>query len=201
MSPPATTHQPSAPAARGAARESAICHAALELLAEVGYDRMSMDAVASRAHASKATIYRKWPGKLELVLEAVRSRGAAEHDPEDTGSLRSDLLGTLRAMADGIAADDAALLIGAIRAMRAAPELGSCLRDQVIERKRSIAREIVRRGVARGELPSSVDADLLHEVAPSLVFFRLMVLDQPVDDQFLEHVVDDVLIPLLTRVS
>ena len=61
---------------RGRGREAAICQAALELLAEVGYDRMSMDAVALRARAGKATIYRHWPGKYELVLDAVRSRAA-----------------------------------------------------------------------------------------------------------------------------
>jgi AcrR family transcriptional regulator len=184
--------------ARGAAREAAICDAALELLAEVGYDRMSMDAVATRAHASKATIYRHWPGKYELVLNAVRSRAAGQHAPVDTGSLRGDLLTILRALADGIGAEDAALLVGALRAMRAAPELGSCMRDQMIEDKRSLARAIVARAVARGELPPEADPDLLHEVAPSLVFFRLLISGRPVDEPFLEHVVDDVLIPLLT---
>ena len=74
--------------ARGSGREAAICRAALELLAEVGYDRMSMDAVAHRARASKATIYRHWPGKYELVLDALRSRGVSEIAPIDTGTLR-----------------------------------------------------------------------------------------------------------------
>jgi AcrR family transcriptional regulator len=185
--------------ARGAAREAAICQATLELLAEVGYDRMSMDAVATRAHASKATIYRRWPGKYEMVLDAVRSRAAAEHAPVDTGTLRGDLLNTLRVLGDGIGAEDAALMAGALRAMRAAPELGSCMRDHVIEDKRAIARTIVSRAVARGELPPDADPDLLHEVAPALVFFRLLFSGQQVDEPFLEHVVDDVLIPLLTQ--
>ena len=78
-------------------REFAICDAALALLAEVGYDRMSMDAVAARARASKATIYRRWPGKRELVLEAVRTRVADIVEPPDTGSLSGDIIATLRA--------------------------------------------------------------------------------------------------------
>ena len=77
-------------------RDAAICDAALALLVEVGYDRMSMDAVAARARASKATIYRRWPGKQELVLDAVRSRGAGLTVAEDTGCLRGDLVATYR---------------------------------------------------------------------------------------------------------
>src|ERR1700710_916480 len=107
--------------ARGVARESAICAAALELLAEVGYDRMSMDAVASRAKASKATIYRRWPGKRELVVHAIRCRGPQHVEPPDTGSLRGDILATLRLAHEGIASEDLALLAGVLRAMRGAP--------------------------------------------------------------------------------
>ena len=88
-------------------RDAAICDATLALLLEVGYDRMSMDAVAARAHASKATIYRRWPGKQELVLDAVRARGVGLTVAEDTGSLRGDLMATYRSAIQGSAADDA----------------------------------------------------------------------------------------------
>ena len=88
-------------------RDVAICDATLALLLEVGYDRMSMDAVAARAHASKATIYRRWPGKQELVLDAVKARGVGLTVAEDTGSLRGDLVATYRSAVHGSAADDA----------------------------------------------------------------------------------------------
>jgi AcrR family transcriptional regulator len=184
---------------RGAAREFAICDAALALLAEVGYDRMSMDAVAARAHASKVTIYRRWPGKRELVLDAVGSRVADIVEPPDTGSLRGDIIATLRVMADGIGGQDAALMAGVLRAMRSTPDLADCVRNQVLERKRYIGRLLVERAVARGELPPGADADVWHEVAPALMFFRILVTDGPVDDAFLTHVADDVLVPLLVR--
>lgn len=183
---------------RGAPRESAICSAALELLVEVGYDRMSMDAVAARAHASKATIYRHWLGKRELVLDAIRSRSAHTVEPVDTGSLRGDIVATLRAMADGIGAEDAALMAGILRAMRSAPELADCMRSKVLEDKRNISRTIVGRAVARGELGTHADPGVFHEVAPALMFFRVLVTGQPVDDEFLAHVADDVLVPLLS---
>jgi AcrR family transcriptional regulator len=184
---------------RSAAREFAICDAALALLAEVGYDRMSMDAVAARARASKATIYRRWPGKHELVLDAVRSRVCDIVEPPDTGSLRGDIIATLRVMADGIGGQDAALMAGVLRAMRSTPELAVCVRTQMLEQKRYIGRVLVERAIARGELPFDADADVWHEVAPALMFFRILVTDGPVDDAFLTHVADDVLVPLLVR--
>jgi AcrR family transcriptional regulator len=184
---------------RGALRESAIREAALELLLEVGYDRMSMDAVASRARASKATIYRRWPGKRELVVDAIRCRAPQHVELTDTGSLRGDLIHTLATLAEGIGADDADLLAGVLRAMRSAPEIGDILRVQMLEAKRSVGREIVARAVARGELGPDADPEVFNEVAPALMFFRVLVTGLPVDDEFLAHVADDVLLPLLIR--
>lgn len=184
---------------RGAPRESAILVAALELLVEAGYDRMSMDAVATRAHASKATIYRRWPGKRELVLDAVRSRASYSQAPPDTGSLRGDLVATLRLMATGIGGEDAALMAGVLRVMRCTPELADCVRTGVLEQKRHIGLALVGRAIQRGELPPDADPEVLHEMAPALVFFRMLVTGLPVDDAFFLHVTDDVLIPLLAR--
>jgi AcrR family transcriptional regulator len=182
-------------------RDAAICDATLALLLEVGYDRMSMDAVAARAHASKATIYRRWPGKQELVLDAVRARGVGLTVAEDTGSLRGDLVATYRSAVHGSAADDADLIAGVLRAMRSAPELADCVRSQVIESKCDVSRVIVARAVARGELPAETDPLILHEVASALWFHRVLVVGGPVDDAFITHVVDDVLMPLLDRSS
>jgi len=182
-------------------RDVAICDATLALLLEVGYDRMSMDAVAARAHASKATIYRRWPGKQELVLDAVKARGVGLTVAEDTGSLRGDLVATYRSAVHGSAADDADLIAGVLRAMRTAPELADCVRSQVIESKCDVSRIIVARAVARGELPAETDPLIMHEVASALWFHRVLVVGGPVDDAFIAHVVDDVLMPLLDRSS
>ena len=193
------TTVPAGGSGRGGVRESAIREAALELLAEVGYDRMSMDAVAARARASKATIYRRWPGKRELVVDALRCRVPETIEPPDTGSFRGDLMATLAAAADGFVADDTALLAGVLRAMRAAPEIAEETRQQLFESKHAIGRTIVRRAVARGELGPDADPGVLFEVAPALMFFRVLVTGEPVDAEFLAHVTDDVLIPLFTR--
>lgn len=184
-------------------RDLAICDATLALLAEVGYDRMSMDAVAARAHASKATIYRRWPGKRELVLDALHTRHGPSETPPDTGSLRGDLVTSMRAMAQanaGDGCDEGELMAGVLRAMRHAPELGDCMRRQVIDRKRETFRTIIDRAVARGELPAAAPADLAHEVAGALWVQRVLVVGGEVDDAFIAHVADDVLIPLLSHV-
>ena len=182
-------------------RDVAICDATLALLLEVGYDRMSMDAVAARAHASKATIYRRWAGKQELVLDAVKSRGPGLTVPEDTGSLRGDLVATYRSAVRGSAGQDADLIAGVLRAMRSAPELADCVRSQVVESKCDVSRTIVARAVERGELPATTDPLILHEVASALWFHRVLVVGADVDDAFIAHVVDDVLMPLLDRSS
>jgi AcrR family transcriptional regulator len=182
-----------------AGRDVAICDAALALLLEVGYDRMSMDAVAARARASKATIYRRWPGKQELVLDAVRGRAPGMVVPEDTGSLRGDLVATYSAARHGAAADDADLIAGVLRAMRSTPEIADCVRAQVIESKCDVSRTLIARAIDRGELPDDTDPLLLHEVASALWFHRVLVVGAPVDDAFIAHVVDDVILPMLDR--
>jgi AcrR family transcriptional regulator len=182
---------------RGPARESAICTAALELLAEVGYEQMSMDAVAARARASKATIYRRWPGKQELVVHAIRCRGPQAVELPDTGSLRGDIIATLRRVQDGIGAQDVALLAGVLRAMRGSPEIADLLRKQMLDEKRELSRTIVQRAIGRGELGPAADPEMFHEVAPALMFFRVLVTGEPIDEDFLAHAADDVLIPLL----
>jgi len=185
--------RPSGP--RAEAREQAILDAALELVMEVGYDRLSMDALAERAHASKATIYRRWSGKAQVVVEAIRRRKHGQHVVPDTGSLRQDLLETLGGMClslDG----DGALVTGVMSAMRTDPELSGLMRAQVLDGD-SPVDVVIARAVARGELPPGSTGTLVNEVAPALVMARLVFRDEPLDEAFTVHLVDDVILPLL----
>lgn len=187
------------PAGGETARRRAICDAALDLLVEVGYDRMSMDAVATRAKASKATIYRHWAGKRDLVVEALRMRGPTCIETPDTGSLRGDLIATLRCAGEGMLSEERVLVTGVMNALRGCEDLADFVRNEVVESKRSASRVITERAVVRGELPEDADPDVFYEVAPALVFFRLSVVGLPVDHAYLEHLADDVLIPLMSR--
>lgn len=180
-------------------RDEAILAAALELLGEVGYDQVSMDAIAGRAGVSKATIYRRWDSKATLVVDAIKSRHKDQPTIVDTGDVRSDLLTGLRAMTTSIYEQDLGLMGGMLCAMRSDAELARLMREQMINGKREASRAWTKRCITRGQLPPDTDDDLLHEIAPAMVLMRLMVTSEPVGDEFIVHIVDDILLPLLTR--
>jgi AcrR family transcriptional regulator len=185
------------PRKRDQQREEAILRAALELLAEIGYDQLTMDAVAARARCSKATIYRRWPGKAELVTTAVRRQAVAAHAAPDTGGLRTDLLEAVAAMRTSLVNQDAARIIGLIAAMRRDPALAEVVRDQVLASKREIFGVVIARAVTRGDLPTTADHELLAEISSSVLLSRLLVTGDPLDPAFEQHLVDAVLMPVL----
>jgi AcrR family transcriptional regulator len=180
-------------------RDPVILDAALRLIAEVGYERVSMEAIASSAHASKATLYRRWASKAELVVDAMKSRLPSDEVLPDSGDIRADLLEGLRKMTRDFLSKDVQLASGLINAMRSDPELARVMREQMIEVKHATVQAWLRRAIARGQLPPTADVVLFQEVAPAMVFMRLLVTGQPVDEPFLRRIVDDVLLPLLLR--
>jgi AcrR family transcriptional regulator len=183
---------------RGEEREEAILLATLELLGECGYDQLTMDAVAGRARCSKATIYRRWPGKADLVTTAVkRYAGDPAAAAPDTGSLRTDLLAALEVMRISLVNQDAARILGLMLAMRSDPELAQAVRDQLLASKREVFGAAIGRAVARGEVPATADHLLLAEISSAVLLSRLLVTGEPLDDAFIRHLVDGVLLPLL----
>lgn len=183
-------------------RETAILRATLELLAESGYDQLTIDAVAARARCSKATIYRRWPGKAALVTTAVRRHaGQPAAAVPDTGSLRSDLLAALRGMRSTLAGQDAALILGLVLAMHRDPELAGAVREQMLHAKREVFGAVISRAVARGDAPSADGGALIAEIGSAVLFSRLLVTGEPLDDAFMRHLVDAVLLPAIERPS
>jgi AcrR family transcriptional regulator len=183
--------------ARAAARRQAILDAALALLMEVGYDRLSMDALAERAHAGKATIYRHWSGKAEIVVEAIRCRKCDDFSASaDTGSLRGDLLASLNHSLETFSEEDSSLLIGMVSAMHHDQELADLMRRQMFEAKQGLYDEIVARAVQRGEAVSMGASRVANEVSSAL-FFNTVAMGGEVDEAFVLHVVDDIILPLL----
>jgi AcrR family transcriptional regulator len=173
--------------------------AALLLVAEAGFDRATIDAIAARAGASKATVYRRWPGKHELVADAIRRR--VRPSPlrlPDTGSLRGDLLAAGEVMRQVMTSEPGLVFFGLLVAMRTDPELAALAREQLFPRRLPAQDNPVTRAVARGELPAGADPSLLPRVAAPLIFNRLMMMGGELDDLFLPGLVDDILIPLLS---
>jgi AcrR family transcriptional regulator len=185
--------------ARGREREQAILSAVIELLGELGYEAMTMDAVAARAHASKTTIYRRWPGKPELVKAAVDSYVAGRVPSSvDTGSLRGDLMAVMRAMRGHLTDEFLAMMSGLMHAMRGDPELAGVLRSHLAD-DHSLAVPIIRRAVARGEVPGGAETELAalaHEIIEAQLFRRIAT-GGSLDEEFGRHVVDDLVVPVL----
>lgn len=180
-------------------RRTAVFDTVFALLAEVGYDRMTMDAVAARAHVSKATIYRTWPDKPELVAEALAFHFADSPAPTDTGSLRGDLLALMTRACQIGSGTDGEVVAGVITAAARNPVLARTMHEYMYEKKHAAHEEIVRRAAQRGEVDPGTDPHLLHEITFSLVLARRLQRCEPLDERFVEHVVDDVLLPVLTR--
>jgi len=196
----ATTSQRRRP--RGPVRTEALLDAAFELLGEVGYDRLTIDAVAARAGASKTTIYRRWPDKRELVI-AVLERQEASHPgiPADRGSLRADLLALLGTLAEIAAAESSSIFTSLLYASQHDEVLGQVMRDRLLERRRRECAELLARAAQRGELVEGRDApdgDLLFEALLGQVITRYVVRGLPLDREYMRRVVDTILLPALT---
>lgn len=183
---------------RGEARVTAILAAALELVGEIGYDRVTVDAIAKRARASKATMYRNWSGKAELIADALR-RNAQRRDSAvvDTGSLRGDLLATVQDIAHSFAGAAGPSLLGLTEAVRQDKELRDLVRSQIETRSHEVAELIVARARARGEAVDQTNQDLVLELAFGQLFAATLLHgEMPGADQR-ERLVDDVMLPLL----
>lgn len=195
----ATTHAaPGRP--RDELREQAILDATISLLMEVGYERLSIDSLAARAHSSKATIYRRWSGKAEVAAEAIR-RYIASMDSmgfgDDAGSLHADLLAAARAFGTFITSKAGGMIAGLMMAMRTDEELGRLIRDDVIDGPCTALASIVARAVHRGELAPGADPSPVVEVLPALILTRSLIGGLPLDETYYRHLVDTVVAPLL----
>jgi AcrR family transcriptional regulator len=179
-------------------RDEAIRDAVLTLLAELGYERMSVDAVAAAAGVSKPTIYRRWPGKHEMVADAIRTHPHTQATAPDTGTLRGDLLAAVRQAADH-QVESAHLSAGLASRFRESEELAGLVREHAIGATRRRFRSLLDRAVERGELPSAAAVSpLFADVAPSLIHSRVLLSVEPVGDAFVTELVDRVLLPIVT---
>ena len=177
---------------RSARSHQAIVRATLELLVEVGFERLTMEQVQRRAGVGKATIYRRWPSRASLLLDTAHRMGL-EPALVDTGSLRDDLVQIMAQLGTKLR-DTAAgrILPGVIAEAAVNPEMREVL-GRFIRDRRSRPRQAVQRGVDRGELPPDTDVELLLDVLGGTVFYREMVSGEPADEAFVERLVDRLL--------
>lgn len=179
-------------------REAELLAVTLQLLQEHGYDRLSLDVVASTARASKATLYRRWPTKAELVLAAfVEGTRQVAVDP-DTGKLRGDLLRIgeqIRAHVSAHASTIRAVLMEISRSAN----LAAMLQEQFLAQRKALMRRVLARAVDRGEIEASAITDDLWDLLPGYLIFRSVLTGRAASRRTVQHLVDNVIIPSLTR--
>jgi AcrR family transcriptional regulator len=183
---------------RDDSRDRAIRRATLQLLAEVGYDGVTMDRVASRAKAGKATIYRRWPSKVALVMETITAVAEQSMPVPDTGTFRSDILALLRSFRDSVGDDRGKVLAELISEMPRNAELRTAVHNGFLAQRKVAMDAVVARAVARGEVDPAVDRNILMELGSALLLQRMLLSGQPIDDLFLETIVSEVVLPYAT---
>lgn len=183
---------------RWSAREREFLTVTLELLQQNGYERLTVDAVAASAKASKATVYRRWPSKAELVLAAFIEGIRQVVVPPDTGSLRDDLvsLGLSVCQQAGMHAST----IGAVLPeLSRNPALSDAMQHEFVDQRKAVVTHVLRQAVDRGEIEAAAISDELWDVLPGYLVFRNMIPGRPPTDATVVALVDHVLLPSLTR--
>lgn len=204
------THRRAAPGRRGRPQDPAldrdIIRAALSQLAAVGYEGLSIEAVARQAGAAKTSVYRRWPDKDALVLDAVRAFLAESMPVDESGrdvSLREDLLARARQLSAVLTPERVGVLAGLLLATRTKPALAALLRRTLVDGEVAAMSAILGRAARRGELATANarPSRLTLHVLPAVFFTRLFVLGQPLDEPFVTRAVDDLVLPLLLQGS
>jgi AcrR family transcriptional regulator len=177
-------------------REEEILDATVELVAELGYDRLTMDAVAAAAKASKATLYRRWTTKAELVVDAIsRAKGCPMPDDVDTGSLRGDLISM--ACGDGGFTNELPMSVvaGLITALHRDDDLQTAFRERFLVPRQALVANVYARAVERGEIGPDVDVELLSMTLPAVIVHNAYVLGVEPTDEMVLRVIDHVILP------
>lgn len=180
--------------------DSAMLRAALEVLAECGYEGMTMNAVADKAKVGKAALYRRWPSKENLVLDAVTQMKRSQVDSDqlpDTGSLRGDLLALVKPQSQGESEFRLKVMAGLSSMIIAHQELADAGTAAIVSPWADAYFELIDRAAQRGEAHLSADIQTVSQIVPSMMAFRSIVLRKPFDLEYLISLVDGVLLPAL----
>ena len=199
MSDPAGTEQKQRGRPRSEAARNAIHTAAAELLLAEDGDAVSMDEVAERAGVSKATIYRWWPSKETLTLDALLREWGTDRRkaPRETGSLRGDLLALIRPWVRRLRSRPYGRVVsGLLAETHTDAAFAETYRARFVEVRRDPARELITRAIENGELPADTNVDLALDLVFGPIYHRLLQGHAPLTERFAEDVVDTALVGL-----
>lgn len=179
-------------------REAELLAVTLQLLQEHGYDRLTVDAVATTARASKATIYRRWPTKAELVLAAFVEGTRQVAAAPDTGTLRGDLLQLGEAICAHVTAHAGTIRAVLVETCRSA-DLNAMMHRQFLDERKAFMADVLARAVDRGEIDASAITEDLWDVLPGYLIFRTVLTGRSPSRRTVHDLVDNVLVPGLMR--
>ncbi|MBF4550542.1 TetR family transcriptional regulator [Pseudoclavibacter sp. RFBJ3] len=202
QSPAGAEKKPRLGRKRDHTRDTDILEAALDVLAETGYDGMTIDMVATRAKAGKATLYRRWASKSDLVLDAVACMKSKDLDLAalpDTGSLRGDLVALVRPPSIRDAERKLNVMTGVVSMIARDPEMAAAAQEAIVAPRAAANRAIFERAIERGEISADVDLDTLSTIAPAMAAFRTLILRRSPDRDFLIGIIDNVVLPAAKR--
>lgn len=185
------------PRRRGDALYTAIFEATLDELTAVGYAELTMEHVASRARASKGSLYRRWSSRAELVADAVHHTLPSCGERPDTGSVREDLLGCLRGAATKLNGPSGEAIRGLMAETVRNPDLMDVVRVRFIDPVVGLFLEVLRRGAVRGEVRAGALTPRIASLGPDLLREYFLVHRTPIPDAVLIEVVDEVILPLI----
>jgi len=178
------------PGGRSARVKAAVLASVLDDLVELGYPNLTYERVAARAGVHKATVYRRWPTKQQLVADALLAQTGRTVPMPDTGSVRGDLRALTRAVVANITSPQGEGLLRALVSDAArTPEITVAARTFWAERF-ALATTLVRRGIDRGELPPTTDPDFLIETLIAPLYLRLLITRQPLTPDYADRIVD-----------
>lgn len=179
-------------------REAELLTVTLRLLQSHGYDRLTVDAVAAEAKASKATVYRRWPSKADLVLAAFIEGTRETAVAPKTGSLREDLI----AIGTGVAAlarEHAMTMRAVLNEMSHSADLRKAMQDKFVRHRHTMIEEVLAAAVDRGEIDAEAIDPEIWDVLPGYLVFRSLISERMPTDETVRVLVDEVVLPGLRR--
>jgi AcrR family transcriptional regulator len=180
------------PGGRSARVQDAVFEAIFQLLEEGGYEMLSMASIAERSGVHETSLYRRWKTKEQLVLDAINRRVTQEIPVPDTGALRSDLVAVLQSLQLFLQSRVGQTLFQTAVATLHVPELRA-FRQEHWRQRRAHLQLLFERAIARGEVSPQVDSQLLLETLSGVVYMRVFVVHEPVDETLSERIVDLIL--------
>ncbi len=185
---------------RDDSRDAVILDAVIQILAESGYERMTMDMVAQRAKAGKATVYRRWASKSDMVLDAVKRMKREQVDFDnlpDTGSLRGNLLALSRPQSVEETERKLRAMAGVATMLSQHPGLADLGHEALVAPWVEANYALMDRARTRGEIAPDADIATISQILPSMAAYRTLLQHRPVDRAFLLAMIDEVLLPAL----